>query len=307
MSSISRSLLQLLELLPLEQFVLLLEQQWKLSSSPGDPLLPAINSTGFLTVADSTLFRGFTGELSSYLAEPSNPVLYAAVFAVRVRCVQLNLLQLLDSAPQLSQLILEQELTRKLAAVVPVGTAIAKDLQQHLDHPIPIAGFSPLGVHLVRPRKGRCRFFDRYSGGYCGKLLDGPTMCTTHADEVWWLDRNDPHSTQAKMFRFYADPDNYSAFDEEQLTEMINRFWQRLSGFLKSAASATRQEQQDAAVFFGYQSLEECFAAGIEQLKRRYRRMVLRNHPDTGGSAAVFDRSVNAFRILMHLCQNNHS
>ncbi len=162
--------------------------------------------------------------------------------------------------------------------------------------PIPVVGFSSLGVHLLYRNIGMCRAFDYYDIDSCSTQADG-RFCQAHASEAWWRDGGNKVSTQADMFRFYTSLENLHTSDEQHLQELIGQFWIR---FRKSYHPPTQTSGilADAIVFFKYVSLQECLEGGLIQLHKRYTELAKVLHPDTGGVHASFVELQKYYEVL---------
>jgi hypothetical protein len=162
--------------------------------------------------------------------------------------------------------------------------------------PIPVLGFSSLGVHLLYREIGSCRAFDYYGLSSCTAQADG-LFCPAHQSEAWWCDGAPTASTQADMFRFYAFWENIHLYDERQLEELVGRFWTQ---FKRSSHPPHQQDGilEEALHFFRYASLPECFEGGPVLLRRRYTERARVLHPDTGGEHALFVQLHAYYEVL---------
>ena len=162
----------------------------------------------------------------------------------------------------------------------------------------PVLGFSSLGVHVNYQAQGLCRAFDYYYYAFCScaAQADG-FFCPAHASEAWWCSGGPAPSTQAEMFRFYAVKDNIGNYDEQQLQELVGRFW---THFRRTSQHALAQQGTagQALDFFGYATLAECLARGQLELRRRYTERARLLHPDTGGEHELFVQLHKHYEVL---------
>jgi hypothetical protein len=161
---------------------------------------------------------------------------------------------------------------------------------------VPVFGFSSLGVHLLYREAGICRAFDYYDICSCRNRADG-LFCPEHISEAWWREGAHKASTQADMFRFYGAGENIHQYDEQQLQELVGRFWTHFK------RTPHMQKQGDAVVeealdFFKFASLHECCQGGPGHLRRRYTELARAFHPDAGGEHASFVQLQKYYEVL---------
>jgi len=165
----------------------------------------------------------------------------------------------------------------------------------------PVFGFSSLGVHLLYRETGICRAFDYYDICSCANRSDG-LFCSEHTAERWWREGVHKGSTQAAMFRFYGARENIHQYDEQQLQELVGRFWTHLKQ-RKRLPHQGEGSVDEALVFFEYASLHECCNGGHIHLRRRYMKRARALHPDAGGEHASFVLLVKYYEVLRTFIQ----
>ncbi|KPP98967.1 DNA-J related domain-containing protein [Marinobacter sp. HL-58] len=101
----------------------------------------------------------------------------------------------------------------------------------------------------------------------------GGTGVPDHADEL----RN-----------FYLDLSRYR-MPEESINRMMDDFWAGRSGYQPGLSEA-----RDAATTLGFDTIPE----GFEEVKYRFRRAVMRAHPDRGGETEAIQHLNRAFAVL---------
>ncbi|MBN2109332.1 MAG: hypothetical protein JW832_18030 [Deltaproteobacteria bacterium] len=161
---------------------------------------------------------------------------------------------------------------------------------------VPVLGFSSLGVHLLYRETGICRAFDYYDICSCANRSDG-LFCSEHTSEEWWCEGAPKGSTQADMFRFYGARENIHQYDEQQLQELVGRFWTHF----KRAPHMPKQGEaivEEALDFFRFATLHECCQGGLPHLRKRYTERARALHPDAGGEHASFVQLQKYYEVL---------
>ena len=167
-----------------------------------------------------------------------------------------------------------------------------------------VLGFSALGIHLLQGREGCCRAFDAYDLPCCSSPAEG-LFCRKHAGEAWWVPGSEGGSTQARMFRFYGSMENLTAYGEEQIRELVGRFWLRMSS-LSNKAAPPEASVSEALAFFDCQSVAELGSWGPVMLRRRYAELARLMHPDLGGGNESFLELRRHYEILRdRMCWEN--
>lgn len=175
---------------------------------------------------------------------------------------------------------------------VSPGRPAAAELLDILTEPpfpqqsFPLLGFSAFGVYFFSRQAGFCRAFDAYAIGYCGEPAEG-LFCSKHRYEAWWEHDGAGASTQADMFRFYAQGRNLYAYEEHQLEDILSRFWSRMAQYRRSLQVPDR-DISEALAFFGYPTFADVCASGQVKLRRRYSELARQLHPDMGGGHESF-------------------
>jgi hypothetical protein len=161
------------------------------------------------------------------------------------------------------------------------------ELEFEKNYQIPIFGFSSLGVHILYRPQDCCRAFDFYDLKTCtNKRDDGKMFCSAHQCEAFYdLGLNSNSSTQAKMFAFYSDIKNMDQYSEEELEELIGKFWSKIQN--RSELQDEEQIEKSLKVL-KIRNRQELAVMGGSNLKKRYFKMSLSAHPDQGGENADF-------------------
>jgi hypothetical protein len=160
----------------------------------------------------------------------------------------------------------------------------------------PVFGFSSLGVHLLYRETGICRAFDYYDICSCANRSD-ELFCSEHTSECWWREGAQKGSTQADMFRYYSARENIRQYDEQQLQELVGRFWTHF----KHTPHMPKQGEaivEEALDFFKFASLHQCCQSGQSHLRRRYTERARALHPDAGGEQAAFVQLQKYYEVL---------
>ena len=162
---------------------------------------------------------------------------------------------------------------------------------------IPLLGFSAIGVHGSLQRFGFCRAFDRDSISRCSERTDG-VFCSLHANENWWSKNNaDQCSSQAKMFQFYSDVDNFYSYSEEELEHLVGKFWSKLRSYQK----IDKDDIEKALELFGFLDQKELIKSGAAGLRKKFLHKSLQCHPDMGGEKEHFISLRNSYEVLKFL------
>ncbi len=85
---------------------------------------------------------------------------------------------------------------------------------------------------------------------------------------------------------YYLDLDNLDKTGEADVVALLDDFWRRMQ----------RGEPERVAAALTVLELDE--VSGFEQVKRQYRRLVMRHHPDRGGEGAKMLALNEALEIL---------
>lgn len=165
----------------------------------------------------------------------------------------------------------------------------------HPPNPTPIIGFSATGIHLAtRVGKG-CRAFDSYTIKRCSKAASN-LFCTEHQWENWWEGPiKEGASTQAKMFSFYANADNFFLYNENDLKGFTAKFWERYQKWHHTLQDIALPEALNA---LRLKNEEELYLLGKEGLRKRYLNLACETHPDMGGKCEDFHALKNSYEKL---------
>lgn len=93
-----------------------------------------------------------------------------------------------------------------------------------------------------------------------------------------YLDRADP------LASYYLNPKHYFETQEDEINDMLKSFWQRY---------LAQDEKQEALT-----ALELPGHADKDMIKRQYRRLAQKHHPDKGGCAIAFNKIQEAKTVL---------
>jgi hypothetical protein len=165
----------------------------------------------------------------------------------------------------------------------------------------PQIALSARGIEWAVIPESACSHFDPYAGEPCwGKSLTRGGSCANHVGHDWGHAsyqsglRQMSTMRQSSLFAFYGNISNLRAYSEDELNELIQAFWKRMSRFKE-----TNTDLNLAALELGYRSLSDAIGTGIVELKNRFRIEARRVHPDAGGAAAEFQRIERAYRALL--------
>lgn len=91
-------------------------------------------------------------------------------------------------------------------------------------------------------------------------------------------------SETSSVREYYLDWENYNKTDQEQVLEMLNSFWQMYFN-------------QDKLIS-AYKTLELAQREPINVVKKQYRKLVTKCHPDKGGSHSDFIAVRQAYEVI---------
>ncbi|MFO7995332.1 MAG: DNA-J related domain-containing protein [Marinobacter sp.] len=91
-----------------------------------------------------------------------------------------------------------------------------------------------------------------------------------------------------ELRNFYLDLSKYT-LPEESINRMMDDFWAGRSGYRPEPL-----ETREAAATLGFDDMP----AGFEEVKQRFRRAVMRAHPDRGGETEAIQHLNQAFSVL---------
>ncbi len=147
----------------------------------------------------------------------------------------------------------------------------------------------PAFVRLIPfPSGGACRYFDPENGRFCGLPTEAASeRCPAHEHAT--RSRRDSGSIGRVGLRgYYLEPRNYHTMDEATL-----ELW--MSGVKRYALQF--EQIESARRMLG---LPVSFT--VDRLKRRYRFLSKKQHPDAGGSDRHFADLQEAYQILFWYC-----
>jgi hypothetical protein len=143
-------------------------------------------------------------------------------------------------------------------------------------------------------------FAKQYPGGLNQARMDECFMkdvCRLHADGPFWAGMPAAERLRGYLTRYvimYFDCDFQS---ESPLGDFLRDFMDA-NRFRQRMVVRKRVDMDEAGTLFGV-SPTELRAMSRGALTRRYRKLVLRHHPDKGGDATVFCRLTEAYRALL--------
>ena len=159
---------------------------------------------------------------------------------------------------------------------------------------LPLIGFSALGLHIKRQKYGRCRAFDRDLIATCRQEVEG-TLCAHHSSEAWWLNSSsDNRSTQAVMYQFYADPENFYCYSKRELEEINQKFWNKI----RSYREVNEDDIKRSLKVFGLLNQEDVLKLGVVGFRKLFLKKSLECHPDLGGTPDKFISLKKSFEVL---------
>ena len=88
----------------------------------------------------------------------------------------------------------------------------------------------------------------------------------------------------AAVREYYLDWDNYKNTDQEEVLRMLNGFWEMFYN-------------QDK-VYSAYEALDLCQSEPFDVVKKQYRKLAVKFHPDKGGDKADFIALRKAYEII---------
>jgi hypothetical protein len=113
-----------------------------------------------------------------------------------------------------------------------------------------------------------------------------PLLITLSASDI--IAGHGPLAEADRLREFYLDLRQYN-LSEQTISAMMSDFW---SG--QTSRKPAPDDAREAALVLGFQQLPEHF----DQVKYRFRRAVMRAHPDRGGSTADVQQLNEAFGTL---------
>jgi hypothetical protein len=181
------------------------------------------------------------------------------------------------------------------------------DIEAHGTHKV-IVNFalSARGIEWRISDTETCSYFDPYAIHQCHERSERPGgMCITHTPHDWITApgsfglRHVDTTRQASLFAYYSNISNLNAYSNDELEEMIQSFLKKLGRAGALSHLQPTGTLDHAATQLGYSSASEAKAAGIEDLKARFRSKARLIHPDCGGSAPEFQGIESAYRSLL--------
>lgn len=160
----------------------------------------------------------------------------------------------------------------------------------------PIFGSSAVGCHVCFSSLDRCRFVDFYENEQCTEQTDG-LFCDAHSDEAWWITLNRATTVTGRMALFYFFEENAFQYDEEDLSNMVSRFWREFA-HVERMTNPNPEQMEAALERFGYGDRGEILRLGNAELRRRFLSMAREKHPDVGGRTGEFVTLKSHYDVL---------
>ncbi len=152
-----------------------------------------------------------------------------------------------------------------------------------------------LYVHFMRtflldyPEKDECRFFNEKTLTFCKSSCEkNKYYCDFHYKKI-----GENNLEELSLKYFYLDKNNYYKLNKETAEAFLNGTWQILSKY------------EDYKNSFKILDLPE--TANLDTIKKRYRYLAKRYHPDSGNTInKEFNEINNAYQFLikLHFLQN---
>lgn len=147
-----------------------------------------------------------------------------------------------------------------------------------------------LHVHFMRtflldyPAAGRCRHYDPWAGRFCSAPRgEDPDYCDRHFDQM-----GKSAVERLSTRYFYLDAENFDRFDAATAEEFVSGAWDLLTHY-----DAFRESLR---------VLDLPEAADLAMVKRKFRHLAMRHHPDRGArSAERFNEINRAYRLLVRV------
>lgn len=147
-----------------------------------------------------------------------------------------------------------------------------------------------LFVHFMRtflasyPKHGICRFYDEYSGHFCG------AVCSSNEDycDFHWKRMEDNAIEELSDRYFYLDKKNFYSMNEETINDFLNGTLDMLNHYDDYERSL--------------KILDISVTPDINLVKKKFRLLAKKYHPDQGGqSNEKFNEINRAYRLLLKM------
>ena len=147
-----------------------------------------------------------------------------------------------------------------------------------------------LHIHFMRtflvnyPAAGMCRFYDEYTGRFCGEgCKECENYCIYHLEIV-----GEGEVEELSARYFYLDKENFYRLNRETAEAFIRGTWETLRYY------------NDYKESFRILDLPE--SADIDMIKKKFRALAKEHHPDLGAdSHERFNQINRAYRLLVQL------
>ncbi|MES2615501.1 MAG: hypothetical protein V4591_08805 [Bdellovibrionota bacterium] len=293
----------LLELITLEKLLFFFKEQSfvALTVKPrGDMVV--MRSDNIFQISDSELLKQILPkEISQKMFGTGNLNLLAFVFALRHKITLLNILFHVSSLEEECQ----QSYLENLDSVLSFKVSTLFYEYKHMLQAdfwgnsgcFPVVGFSAVGCLFSFQSVGLCRAFDHYDIVQCKNKIEN-IFCVDHKYEIFWESSvSKDASTQAKMFHFYLEKNNFSEYDEISLQKLLNDFYKKYENYKISFS----EEIKTILAFYQFINVDELKLLGLEELRKRFLAKAKQLHPDVGGSQDLFREARTNYEQLKEL------
>ena len=266
------------------------------------------DKNNFLKISDSEILKELLpNEISEKMFREGQMTLLAFVFALRHKVTLLNSL-FHYSSMKFNQVekkfvtLYEESFKDNLSLLYNECEALLQPDFWGQSLELPILGFSAVGCLFSFQKVNLCRAFDHYDILSCQKKSE-LIFCLNHKTENFWTnDFSTNASTQAKMFRFYLDKNNFKEFDEDKIQKLLNNFFYKYTNYKKQSYRSTNintlEKTNSLLLFYRYSSMEELKQSGHDELRKRFLEKAKHLHPDVGGSQDLFREARTHYETL---------
>ncbi|MBX9702970.1 MAG: hypothetical protein K2X39_02335 [Silvanigrellaceae bacterium] len=159
---------------------------------------------------------------------------------------------------------------------------------------LPVFGFSALGCYFIQRPITHCRAFDAYDIPCCHAHASG-LFCTEHQAEAFWQKETREFyssSTQAKMFDFYAEKENFYKISDQDLEEFMRQFYQKYQKSQSKFNSTSKPlPLNECLAYYGFSNQDELNRLGYLELRKRFLEKAKEYHPDRAPLLSVHEHS----------------
>jgi hypothetical protein len=273
----------------------------------GEATSKALSSKSVKTHSDVAVIKHLVPDLYKIGTQHGNLQNFIMTFALRHKISYLNFLFHLKSLAARKQ-IMDYSVVEKLFDGdvsddrLTLSLWYKRAFKEYAEGGLlPVLGFSPVGIHFSMRDISLCRAFDVDSTKFCNNPAR-EVFCTGHIEEAWWLDNYvDKGSTQAKMYRFYSDLKNFYQYSEEDLNNLVAKFW--VDYFKLQRVGDNPVLFQKACTFFRIENEQELKCLGLDGLKAKFFALAVDLHPDHGGDSEAFIELKQNYDVLKRKLQ----